>query len=119
MRVGLDYRRALWDQNAGGRYARELVRGFCEHNFAGNLGLFGYGPHARHFSNDELGLSGTNAELVRLRLPDRWRQALMKRLNKGADDLVGGAHVFHQVDPFDLDVRDSTEVVTVLDCQPK
>lgn len=115
MRVGIDYRQALFDRSGHGRCVRELVRGLCEHNFAGNLGLFGYAPERRRYDDAALGLAGTNAELIRLRLPAAWTRTLMRKLGKGADDLVGGVQVFHHFDPWELPVRQAAEVVTILD----
>ena len=50
MRVGIDYRPALVTGEGIGRYPRELVRGLIEHNFGGNLGLFGYTLAGARFS---------------------------------------------------------------------
>lgn len=116
MRVGLDYRPALVNREGIGRYARELVRGFCEHRFDANVGLFGYTLAPRRYSRDELGIAGTRAELVRLRLPSRWLEPLMRWLGRGADDLVGGCHVYHHTQPNLLPVREAVEVVTIFDC---
>lgn len=116
MRVGVDYRPALVNREGIGRYARELVRGMLELEFGRNLGLFGYTLRGARFSRRELGLEGTHAELVRLRLPSRWMPGLLARLGKGVDDLVGGADVYHHTQYSALPVRAAVEVATVFDC---
>jgi len=116
MRVGLDYRPALQNREGIGRYARELVRGFIELGFDGDLGLFGYTAAAMRFSREELGIAGTRAELLRMRLPSRLLPWLLARLGKGVDDLVGGASVYHHTQPNMLAVRNATEVATIFDC---
>lgn len=116
MRVGIDYRPALVNREGIGRYTRELVRGMIELGFAGNLGLFGYTLGSRRFSNEELGLSGTEAELLRLRVPSRLLPWLLGKLSKGVDDLVGGCHVYHHTQPNMLAVREAAEVATIFDC---
>jgi len=116
MRVGLDYRPALHSRDGIGRYTRELVRGMIELGFDQDLGLFGYALAPTRFSRRELGLAGTKAQLVRLRMPSKWLPGLMKRLGKGADDLVGGADVFHHTQPNILPVRRAAEVATIFDC---
>src|SRR5688572_23282948 len=115
MRVGNDYRPALQNREGIRRYARELVRAAIELGFD-DLGLFGYTLAPMRSSRAELGLTGSKAELVRLRFPSRWLPALMQRLGKGADDLVGGAEVFHHTQPNLLPVRSAAEVATIFDC---
>lgn len=115
MRVGIDYRPALVNREGIGRYVRELVRGMVELDFGRNLGLFGYTLARRRFSLEELGLAGSEAELLRLRLPSSWMPRLLRSLGKGVDDLVGGAQVYHHTQPNLLAVREATEVVTVFD----
>lgn len=116
MRVGLDYRPALQNREGIGRYARELVRGMVELGFDGDLGLFGYTFAPMRFTRAELGIEGTKAELVRMRVPSKWLPKLMTRLGRGADDLVGGAEVFHHTQPNVLPVRLATQVSTIFDC---
>lgn len=116
MKIGLDYRPALQNREGIGRYCRELVRGMIEHGLGGNLGLFGYTLAPMRFSREELGIAGTAAELVRLRLPSKWMPGLMRRLGKGADDLVGGCQVYHHTQPNPLPVRQAVEVATIFDC---
>ena len=115
MRVGIDYRPALVQRTGSGRYVRELVRALCEHNFAGNLGLFGHTGAARLYSAAELGLAGTSAELARLRVPERLVRAFLARTRRGADDLLGGVSVFHHTQLDVLPVRAACEVATILD----
>jgi len=116
MRVGLDYRPALVNREGIGRYTRELVRGMLEHNFGANLGLFGYTLAGARFTRTELGLAGTPAELLRLRLPSRSLPWLLTKLGKGVDDLVGGCDVYHHTQYSALHVRRALEVVTIHDC---
>jgi glycosyltransferase involved in cell wall biosynthesis len=116
MRVGIDYRPALVNREGIGRYTRELVRGMSEHAFDGNLGLFGYTLAGTRFSRDELGLAGTRAELLRLRLPSKLVPWLLRRMNKGVDDLVGGCDVYHHTQYNRLEVRQAAEVATIHDC---
>lgn len=116
MRVGIDYRPALVGREGIGRYARELVRALVELGFGSSLGLFGYTLAGSRFSRAELGLLGSRAELVRLRFPSRWIPALLERLGKGVDDLVGGCQVYHHTQPSLLAVREASEVATIFDC---
>ncbi|MCP3914611.1 MAG: glycosyltransferase family 4 protein [bacterium] len=116
MRVGLDYRPALVNREGIGRYTRELVRGLHELRFDGNLGLFGYTLKGRRFSREELGLAGSRAELLRLRLPSRILPWMLAKTGKGVDDLVGGCQVYHHTQPNLLHVRSAQEVVTIFDC---
>lgn len=116
MRVGLDYRPALQNREGIGRYTRELVRGFVELGFDGDLGLFGYTLAPLRFTRDELGIAGSRAELVRMRLPSRWLPSLLAKLGKGVDDLVGGADVYHHTQPNILPVRRAAELATIFDC---
>jgi glycosyltransferase involved in cell wall biosynthesis len=116
MRVGLDYRPALVNAEGIGRYVRELVRGMIELQFGSNLGLFGYSFARRLYSQDELGLEGTGAELVRLRWPSRYLPWLLARLGKGIDDLVGGCDVWHHTQFNASPVRRAIQVATIHDC---
>ena len=116
MRVGLDYRPALVNREGIGRYARELVRALVELSFDANLGLFGYTFARRRFTLAELGIAGSKAELVRLRLPSRSIPWLLAKLGKGVDDLVGGCQVYHHTQPNLLAVREAAEVATIFDC---
>lgn len=115
MRIGLDYRPALNNREGIGRYCRELVRGLLELDFGRNLGLFGYTLAPMRFSLEELGLKGSQAELLRLRWPSKWMPWLLGKLGKGVDDLVGGAEVYHHTQLRPLPVRQSIEVVTIFD----
>ncbi len=116
MRVGIDYRPALVNREGIGRYARELVRALVELSFDANLGLFGYTFAPMRFSRAELGIAGSRAELLRLRMPSRFLPALLRRAKKGVDDLVGGCEVYHHTQPNRLDVRLAAEVATIFDC---
>lgn len=116
MRVGIDYRPALINREGIGRYARELVRGLGELHFDRNVGLFGYTLAPAKLSRAELGLTEMHAELVRLRFPSRWMPALLARLGKGVDDLVGGCDVYHHTHPHLLAVRRAAQVATIFDC---
>ncbi len=116
MRIGLDYRPALQNREGIGRYARELVRGFVDLGVDTHLGLFGYTLAGMRYSREELGLTHSRAELLRLRMPSRMLPWMLRRLGKGVDDLVGGADVYHHTQPNKLEVRQALEVVTVFDC---
>lgn len=116
LQVGLDYRPALVNREGIGRYARELVAALARLEDAPHLGLFGHTFGRRRFDDEELGLAGTRAELVRARIPARLLPFLMRRTGRGADDLVGGAHVYHHTQPNLLPVREAREVVTIFDC---
>jgi glycosyltransferase involved in cell wall biosynthesis len=116
LRVGIDYRSALVNREGIGRYTRELVRGLVELGFDSSLGLFGYTFAPRKFDDRELGLAQSRAELLRLRLPSRALPWVMRKLGKGADDLVGGCHVYHHTQPNLLEVREASEIVTIFDC---
>jgi glycosyltransferase involved in cell wall biosynthesis len=121
MRVGIDYRPALVNREGIGRYARELVRGMIEHNFGGNLGLFGYTLAGARFSRAELGLRDARPEaglpeLLRLRWPSKALPWLLAKTGKGVDDLVGGCEVYHHTQYSRLAVRQALEVATIHDC---
>jgi len=116
MRTGIDYRPALVNREGIGRYTRELVRGLIDARFGKNLGLFGYTLAPARFGAEELGLAESGAELLRMRFPARWTPTLLRLLNKGVDDLVGGCEVFHHTSTNVLPVRQAVEVVTVHDC---
>jgi glycosyltransferase involved in cell wall biosynthesis len=116
MRIGVDYRPALANREGIGRYVREIVRAMIELGVGAELGLFGYTLAPMRFSRRELGLAGSAAELVRLRVPSPWIPGLLRRMGKGADDLVGGAQVFHHTQPNVLPIRAAAEVATVFDC---
>jgi len=115
MRIGIDYRSALINTEGIGRYVRELVRAMVEMRFDEHLGLFGYTLTGARYSREELGLTGSRAELCRLRFPARFTPGLLKLLGKGADDLVGGCEVFHHILPYRLDVRQAVQVATIFD----
>ena len=106
----------MTERSSRGRYARELVRGLLELGFGGNLGLYGYTLGGKRYDQHELGLEGSAAELVRLRLPDAWIAKLLTRLGKGVDDLVGGCHVYHHLRPEAVAVRSAAQVATIFDC---
>jgi glycosyltransferase involved in cell wall biosynthesis len=116
MRIGIDYRSALVNRDGIGRYTRELVRALVELGYDHNLGLFGYTLAGRRFSRDELGLTGSRAELVRLRLPSKTLPWLLRRMGKGVDDLVGGVEVYHHTGLHLLPVREAVPVATIHDC---
>lgn len=112
----MDYRPALVNAEGIGRYTRELVRGMVEMGFDGNLGLFGYTLKGLAVPRAELGLAGTRAELLRLRLPSRWIPRLLEKRGLGVDDLVGGCQIYHHTQPNQLAVRQATQVATLFDC---
>lgn len=112
----MDYRPALVNREGIGRYTRELVRGMLELGFDANLGLFGYTLKGLCVPRAELGLEGSRAELLRLRLPSRWIPKLLARRGQGVDDLVGGCEVYHHTQPNRLPVRLARQVATIFDC---
>jgi glycosyltransferase involved in cell wall biosynthesis len=116
VRVGLDYRPALVNREGIGRTTRELVRAMIELGFGKSLGLFGYTLGAARYGRAELGLEGSDAELLRLRFPSKALPWLLARLGKGVDDLVGGADVFHHTQYRRLPVRRAAEIATLYDC---
>ena len=116
MRIGIDYRPALVNREGIGRYTRELVRAMVELGFDGNLGLFGYTLKGLAVPRAELGLKGTRAELLRLRLPSRWVPRLLEKRGLGVDDLVGGCQIYHHTQPNRLPVRQAGQVATIFDC---
>jgi alpha-1,3-rhamnosyl/mannosyltransferase len=116
MRFGIDYRPALQNREGIGRYTRELVRGMLELDMGQNLGLFGYTLAGPRVARDELGIAGSGAELLRLRLPSKLMPWLLRKLSKGVDDLVGGCDVYHHTQYSRLAVREATEVATIHDC---
>ncbi len=116
IKVGIDYRSALVNREGIGRYTRELVRALVLLDEDLDLGLFGHTFGRRKFSDDELGISGRRAELLRMRIPSRIMPWLMRRAGRGADDLVGGCHVYHHTQPNLLEVREALEVATIFDC---
>ncbi len=116
MRIGIDYRPALVNREGIGRYTRELVRALIAWKLDAELGLFGYTLKARRFGDAELGLAGSATQLVRLRWPARWLPGLLRRLDKGVDDLVGGCAVFHHTQPSHLAVRQAAQTAAIFDC---
>lgn len=114
MRVAIDYRPALVNRDGIGRYVRELVRAMAELGFDQHLGLFGYTFARTRYSIADLGIG--SAELVRLRFPSRWIPRMLGWLGKGADDLCGGADVFHHPQFNLLPVRSAVQVATIHDC---
>jgi glycosyltransferase involved in cell wall biosynthesis len=116
VRVGIDYRPALTNPTGIGRYVRELVRAMIEIGFESDLGLFGYTLAGMRYSRRELGLEGSSAELLRLRVPSRWLPGLMQRFGRGADDLSGASDVFHHTQFQVLPVRRAIVVATISAC---
>lgn len=116
LKVGIDYRPALVNREGIGRYTRELVRAMVLLEEPFDLSLFGYTFGKKKFSDGELGIAGTRADLLRMRIPSRLLPWLMRRTKRGADDLVGGCHVYHHTQPNLLEVREALEVVTIFDC---
>jgi len=116
LQIGIDYRTALVNREGIGRYTRELVRALCALEKGPRLGLFGYTFARRKFTDRELGIEGESAELARLPIPARCLPWLLGKTGRGADDLVGGCHVYHHTQPNLLAVRRAREVVTIFDC---
>ena len=116
LKLGLDYRPALVNREGIGRTTRELVRALVQLDERMELGLFGYTLGAARFSKEELGIAGTDAKLLRMRLPSRTLPWLLRRTGRGVDDLVGGCHIYHHTQPNLLEVREAREVATIFDC---
>lgn len=116
LQVGIDYRTALVNREGIGRYTRELVRALAALEDGPDLGLFGYTFGARKFDDHELGIAETRARLLRMRIPARFLPWLLEKTKRGADDLVGGCHVYHHTQPNMLAVQRAREVVTIFDC---
>lgn len=119
MRVGLDYRPALINREGIGRYTRELVRALGDLRGDGardELALFAWTLAAARVSPAELGLDRERVHLARLRFPSRWIPRLCSLLGRGADDLAGGADVWHHTQPSALPVRAAAQVATIFDC---
>ncbi|MFO1011850.1 MAG: glycosyltransferase family 1 protein [Planctomycetota bacterium] len=116
MRIGLDYRPALINREGIGRVTRELVRALCALEGEHELRLFGWSLAATKFERAELGLDARRASMTRLRFPSRWIPRLCALTGKGADDLAGGADVWHHTQPSSLPVRAAVETATVFDC---
>ena len=115
-RVGFDYRPALANREGIGRYARELVRAFIGLGADAQLRLFASTLSASKFDAQELGLGGSCARTLRLRLPSRWLRPMMRASGRGADDWLGGVDVFHHTQPNLLVVRKAVQVSTIFDC---
>jgi glycosyltransferase involved in cell wall biosynthesis len=114
MRIGIDYRPALVNGDGKGRYTRELVRGLADLGVDG-LRLYGCTATRAAFGPDELGLAPRDPRLLRLRVPSRWMPSLLRMAGRGADDLLGGADLFHHTQYNRLPVRRAREVVTLHD----
>lgn len=116
MRIGIDYRPALINREGIGRYTRELVRALGAPGTHDELALFAWTLAAARVSPAELGLARERVHLARLRFPSRWIPRLCQLLGRGADDLAGGADVWHHTQPSALPVRSAVQVATVFDC---
>ncbi|MFT7670247.1 MAG: glycosyltransferase involved in cell wall biosynthesis [Planctomycetota bacterium] len=116
IKVGVDYRSALVNREGIGRYTRELVRALLllEDDF--DLSLFGFTFAKKKFTSQQLGIAGTKAQLERMRIPSRFLPWIMKRMKRGADDLLGGCHIYHHTQPNLLDISNAIEVATIFDC---
>ncbi len=115
LQVGLDYRSALVNREGIGRYTRELVRAMLQLDESPLLGLFGYTFAKRKFTDAELGIAQGKARLMRMRIPSRVLPWVMEKMKRGADDLVGGCHLYHHTQPSLLAVSRAKEIVTIFD----
>jgi len=115
MKVAIDYRTALVNREGIGRATRELVRALQHIEDPPELRLFGWTLAKSEVEREELGL-GTRTKLSRLRFPSRWIPRACALLGRGADDLVGGAEVFHHTQTHVLPVRRAIETAIVFDC---
>jgi glycosyltransferase involved in cell wall biosynthesis len=118
MRAAVDYRAALVNREGIGRATRELVRALPAADPDLSLRLFGWtlarGALERGESADLRRLPRTR--LARLRFPARWIPRACALLGRGADDLAGGADVFHHTQTHVLPVRRARETAMVYDC---
>ncbi|MCI0586826.1 MAG: glycosyltransferase family 4 protein [Planctomycetes bacterium] len=112
MRVGIDYRPALLQRTGIGRYVRELVRALGPLEGAPDLALFGDSFAPIRVPESRALVAG--ARLYRRRIPGRVLP-LLSRLGIGADDLVGGADLFHYTDFIYPPLRRSPFVATIFD----
>ncbi len=115
MRVAIDYRTALVNREGIGRATRELVRALQHIEDPPDLRLFGWTLARSAVARDELGLLARTT-LSRLRFPSRWIPRACALLGRGADELVGGADVYHHTQTHVLPVSRATETAIVFDC---
>lgn len=98
MRVGLDHAPAAAHAPGVGRYARELARALLALEDAPELRLLDWGGAPRRFHDEALGLAGGRrpGRRLRVRAPRRLLRAL-GAFGLGADRLLGGVELFHDV----------------------
>jgi glycosyltransferase involved in cell wall biosynthesis len=98
MRIGIDYWPATTHGPGVGRYTRELVRALARCADTPDLALFDFGPGPRGVPSQALGLERAPRGWSRL-TADFPRGVLggLAVLGLGADRLLGGCDLFHQV----------------------
>lgn len=115
MRVAIDYRTALVNREGIGRATRELVRALQHIEDPPELRLFGWTLAKSEVAREELGLDA-RTKLTRLRFPSRWIPRACALLGRGADELAGGADVYHHTQTHVLPVGRAIETAIVFDC---
>lgn len=114
MRVGIDFRPAMFSRTGFGRYVLELARALASRDDV-DLSLFG--DAFRSFDHEErviAAVRGTRARLFRSRFPGRLLN-LLSRFGYAADTRLGGVDVFHYTDFVFPPVKRAPIVATVHD----
>lgn len=105
-RIGVDYGPALAHGPGVGRYARELVRALVRLEHGPRLSLLDLWRAERPYDARTAGLIGAPNPVRRITLPvPRRALALAGRLGLGAERLLGGIDLFHDLRPEPLPVR--------------
>lgn len=113
MRVGIDFRPALYGRSGVGAYVRALVRAYGEAFPDDRLRLYGHRVRERAGRRDP-GPLPAGAHLCERRWPATATEALA-RLGLGADRLLGGVDVLHWTDYVALKATRAPVVVTLHD----
>jgi glycosyltransferase involved in cell wall biosynthesis len=95
MRIGIDYYPATTHAPGVGRYARELTRALVGLDGSHELRLLDLGRGRRAIPRESLGLA-SDTFVRRLEFPARLRNFL-GHVGLGAERLLGGVDIFHQV----------------------
>lgn len=114
MRVGIDFRPAMFSRTGFGRYVLELARALAVRE---DIELSLFCDAWRRFDHEErviAALRGTRARIRRTRFPGRLLN-LLARLGYAADTRLGGVDVFHYTDFVYPPVKRAPIVATVHD----